>query len=216
MSASYFCLVDEAMVKVGGETLMSIREAARRLGVSHVTLFLAVKRGELKTYGHAGRSTLISLKEAREWKKRYYNADQANRVRKRWNKLVSVSEAARRLGISVTPLFRAIQRGELKVYGTNKTALLISFKEAREWKKHNYHPEFAARVRVRWERERLKKVEKMRMLKRTMRRHPLGGTGVFSTPKTVRDRGSDHNERSPMRHPQSPQRRRHEPPKEAL
>jgi len=198
------------MVKVSGETLMSIREAARRLGVSHVTLFLAVKRGELKTYGHAGRSTLVNLKEAREWKKRYYSADHAKRAYKRWDRLMSVNEAAKRLGISTTPLYCAIYRGELKVYGTNGKAYLINLNEAREWKKHNYHPEFAARVRVRWERESLKKVERMRMLKRIMRRHPPGGTGVFSTPKTVRERRSERNERPPMRHPRSPHRRRYE------
>ena len=65
---------------------MTIREAAKELGISTTPLVCAIKKGQLKVYGVAGTSYLIDLREAKEWKVRNYSEKHAERVRKRWER----------------------------------------------------------------------------------------------------------------------------------
>jgi len=74
------------MVRLYGKTFVTIREAARELGISTTPLVYAVRRKELKVYGVAGTSYLIDLNEAKAWKAKNYSEEHAERVRKRWER----------------------------------------------------------------------------------------------------------------------------------
>ena len=74
------------MVRLFGRTFVTIREAAKELGISTTPLVYAIRRKELKVYGVVGTSYLIDLNEARAWKDKNYSENHAERVRRRWEK----------------------------------------------------------------------------------------------------------------------------------
>ncbi len=74
-----------AVLKVAGITLITIREAEKRYGVSHDTLSRAVKKGLLKAI-RVGKYCLLEPKEVARWKRKYYHPDYAERTRKRWER----------------------------------------------------------------------------------------------------------------------------------
>jgi len=91
------------MVRLYGRTFVTIREAARELGISTTPLVYAIRRKELKVYGVAGTSYLIDLNEAKAWKVRNYSEEHAERVRKRWERHRKNAKGQKRKKVSPTP-----------------------------------------------------------------------------------------------------------------
>jgi IS30 family transposase len=73
------------MLKVNGKVFLSLREAARQIGVSVDTLSRHLRRETLKgqRFGRY-RMVLVELGELQRWRKEVYNEIKAQIIRRYW------------------------------------------------------------------------------------------------------------------------------------
>jgi len=72
-------------LKINGKTLITLREASKRYGISVDTLSRAVRMGTLFAL-RVGKYCLVEPQAVIEWKQKHYNREMAERVKKRWQR----------------------------------------------------------------------------------------------------------------------------------
>jgi excisionase family DNA binding protein len=75
------------MLKLNDKIFLSLREAARQIGVSVDTLSRHVRQGTLKGQRIGQyRMVLVELSELERWQKEVYNAAKAQVIKRYWTK----------------------------------------------------------------------------------------------------------------------------------
>jgi excisionase family DNA binding protein len=76
-----------AMLKIGQRVYLTLREAAKLLGISAPTLVRAIRRGELEVFARIGKIKLVDAEAAEKWKEAHYHAYRAKAAKTRWGTL---------------------------------------------------------------------------------------------------------------------------------
>jgi excisionase family DNA binding protein len=72
------------VLKIGQRVYLTLREAAKLLGISAPTLVRAIRRGELEVFARIGKIKLVDAEAAEKWKEARYHAYRAKAARTRW------------------------------------------------------------------------------------------------------------------------------------
>jgi excisionase family DNA binding protein len=76
------------MLKIGGKTFLSLREASKQTGVSIPTISRAIKAGVLKAERMgAYRMMLVELTDLKHFIARHYNRQKAEVIRRYWQQV---------------------------------------------------------------------------------------------------------------------------------